>query len=182
VRNTIHRCAVAGLWVAGLAIAGCSSPNVNPPAPRAHTGYVDFYTDSSLGLSWEVKRFEPGGKLKPVFTKFAPVQGTILRLAAPPGRQRFQVWFINITTEGPQAVEVEVKEGQVTPVHVALTAAGTTSVERKNYSYRGSAKGYARGTKITSDQSGVFRIEAAAEAPQPYRPQEQTPYWSAPEK
>src|SRR5215469_9526049 len=90
-----------------LIIAGCSTPNVNPPSPRANTGYVDFYTDSALELSWEVKEEkEPGGKLRTVFSDLNPVEGTILRLAAPPGRHRFEVWFMDQVTEGPQAIEV----------------------------------------------------------------------------
>ncbi len=75
--------------------AGCTSPNVNPPPPRANTGYVDFYADSSMDLAWEVKRaVGKTGEMRTVFSEFKPVKGTVLRLAAPPGTNRFQVWFI----------------------------------------------------------------------------------------
>jgi hypothetical protein len=176
----IQRAAVTGLCLAWLNLTGCSTPNVNPPAPRAHTGYVDFYTDSDMDLSWEVKRADEGtGGLRTVFSEFKPVQGTILRLAAPPGNHRFQVWFTNLVTEGPQTVQVQVSDGKVTPVHVTLTPVGSTSVERKTYGFRGSAKGYARGTKIVSGQSAVFQIDAIAENPQAYGPKEGMPYWSS---
>ena len=179
MNKIIHRAAFAGLCLAWVGLTGCSTPNVNPPAPRAHTGYIDFYTDSDMGLSWEVKRADDRtGEMRAVFSEFKPVEGTILRLAAPPGNHRFQVWFTNQVTEGPQTVQVQVAEGKVTPVHVTLTPAGSTSVERKTYAFRGSAKGYARGTKIVSDQSSVFQIGAVAGNPQAYGPKEGMPYWS----
>jgi hypothetical protein len=179
MKKIIHIAAFAGLCLAWLELTGCSTPNVNPPAPRAHTGYVDFYTDSDMGLSWEVKRADDRtGEMRAVFSEFKPVEGTILRLAAPPGNHRFQVWFTNQVTEGPQTVQVQVVDGKVTPVHVTLTPAGSTSVERKTYGFRGSTKGYARGTKISSDQSSVFQIGAVAGSPQAYGPKERMPYWS----
>jgi len=179
MKAIIHAAAFAGLCLAWLELTGCSTPNVNPPAPRDHTGYVDFYTDSDMGLSWDVKRTDGGtGELRAVYSEFKPVQGTILRLAAPPGNHRFQVWFTNQVTEGPQTVQVQVMDGKVTPVHVTLAPAGSTAVERKNYRMGGSAKGYARGTKISSDQSSVFQIGAEAASPQAYGPKESMPYWS----
>ena len=180
MKKIIHSAAVAGLCLAWIEFTGCSTPNVNPPVPRAHTGYVDFYTDSSLDLSWEVKSADDRtGELRAVFNEFKPVQGTILRLAAPPGNRRFQVWFTNQVTEGPQTVQVKVVDGKVTPVHVTLSPVGSTSVETKTYGFRGSVKGYARGSKITSDDSAVFQIGAVAGIPQAYGPKERMPYWSS---
>jgi hypothetical protein len=159
-------------------IAGCSTPNVNPPSPRANTGYVDFFTDSALELSWEVKEEEPGGKLRTVFSDLNPVEGTILRLAATPGTHRFQVWFMDQVTEGPQAIEVPIDNGKITPVRVTLTAKGTTSVDIKEYRFGGSAKRYGRGTKFITEQNQVFQIGLGAERPRPYQPKEQMPYFS----
>ena len=179
MKKIIHQIAFAGLGVTWLILGGCSTPNVNPPAPSAHTGYVDFYTDSDMGLSWEVKRADDRtGEMRGLFSEFEPVQGTVLRLAAPPGNHRFQVWFTNQVTEGPQTVQVQVVDGRVTPVHVTLTPVGSTSVERKDYSFRGSTKGYGSGTKIVSGQSEVFQIGAVAGSPQPYGTKEAMPYWS----
>ena len=75
-------------------------------------------------------------------------------------------------------MQVQVVDGEVTPVHVTLAPAGSTAVERKTYRMGGSAKGYARGTKISSDQSSVFQIGAVAGNPQAYGPKEGMPYWS----
>jgi len=165
---------VVGVW-------GCGT--TNPASPRANTGYVDFFTDSDLGLSWEVKRAsQPNGETQTVFSNFKPVEGTVLRLAAPPGKYRFQVWFMNTTTEGPQTVEVQVENGKVSPVHISLNPSGTASVDRKVYGFRPSAKGYGHGTKIKRDESVVYQIGAAAEPLQDYRPKEQMSYFSVDSK
>jgi hypothetical protein len=164
----------------GLCLSGCGTPNVNPATPRANTGYADFYTDSSLDLSWEVKRSNaPDGEMQTVFSEFKPVEGTVLRLAAPPGNYRFQVWFMNLATEGPETVEVHIENGKVTPVHITLSPSGTTSVNRKVYGFRPSAKGYGRGTKIENDESAVYRIAAVAEAGRVYLPKQQMSYFKA---
>ncbi len=162
---------------------GCTSPNVNPPAPRASTGYVDFYTDSELGLSWEIKRApESGGEMRKVFSEFNPVEGTVLRLAAAPGRYRFQVWFINRVTDGPQTVLVEVANGKVTPVHVSLVPVGVASVENTQYEYRPTAKATRRVSRTGAEDNQTFRIGAVAEMPQAYQPKERMPYSAVPPK
>jgi hypothetical protein len=94
--------ALAMLLLAGLMIAGCSTANVNPASPRANTGYVDFYTDSDLDLSWEIKcADERTGEMRTLFSEFKPLQDNIVRLAVPPGTHQFQVWVMNQATEGP---------------------------------------------------------------------------------
>ncbi len=47
--------------------------------------------------------------------------------------------FTNRTVRGPGLVEVEVKDGVITPVHVALIPDGTTQVETKRTSVGGMA-------------------------------------------
>ncbi len=153
---------------------------MNPPTARAETGYVDFYTDVDLGLSWEVKRApEPGGEMQVVFSQFEPVQGNILRLSATPGAYRFEVWFNNQVTTGPQVVRVQLANGQVTPVHVTLTPAGSTLIDVKEYSFRGSTKGYARGTKIHRQENEMQQIGLSAEDSRAYQPRERMAYFSA---
>jgi hypothetical protein len=166
--------------VAWLLQTGCGTSNVNPAAAHSNTGYVDFYTDSNLGLSWEIKRAaEPGGQMQTVFSEFDPVEGTVLRLSAPPGNYRFQVWFMNQATEGPQTVQVQVENGKITPVHVRLDPAGTSTTQEKIYGFRPSAKGYGRGTKIVTDQNAVYRINASAQPPHAYQTKERMSYFSA---
>jgi hypothetical protein len=170
------------LWLAPLCVglAGCGTANLNPPTARANTGYVDFYTESSLGLSWEVKRAVGAtGAMQTVYSEFEPLEGTVLRLATPPGDYRFQIWFMNQATEGPQSVQVKVEDGKITPVRVVLEAAGTAAIDRKVYGFRPSAKGYGRGTKIVSDENAVYRIKPMAESPRAYETKERMPYFSA---
>ncbi len=168
------------ILVIGLTNSGCSTANVNPASPRANTGYVDFYTDSDLDLSWEIKcADERTGEMRTLFSEFKPVQGNIVRLAVTPGTRQFQVWVMNQATEGPQPVQATIENAKVTPVHVTFKPAGTTTVERKVFRFGGSAKGYGRGTKIASDQDEVFKILAAAGTPQAYQPKERMPYFSA---
>jgi hypothetical protein len=164
--------------LASLALGGCSTSNPNPPTPRANTGYVDFYTDSSLGLTWEIKCAEEGNvdQLRTVFSKMEPVPGTTLRLASSPGLHQYQVWIMNRVTAGPQPVQIQVENGKVTPVHVTLSPVSTNSVQSKKFGFRPSAKGYGRGTKIVSEESEVYDINAAAGSPQPYQSKESMPY------
>jgi hypothetical protein len=171
----LHRVlAIAGC----LVLTSCSTTNLNPSSPKANTGYVDFYTDSSLDLIWQVKRGEDGaGELRTVFSDYEPVPGTILRLGSPPGEQRFQVWIVNRITTGPQELQVHVENGKVIPVHVTLTSIGTNYVQNKVFGFRPSAKGYGRGTKITREEEQVYQVASEAEKPQSYRVKEQMPYF-----
>jgi hypothetical protein len=159
---------------------GCSSANVNPPAPRARTGYVDFYTDSPFGLSWQVKREQDDtGPMRTVFSDYKPLEGNILRLAAPPGSYRFQVWFMNEVTQGPQVVSVKVVAGEVTPVHVTLTPSGSASVQTKSYEYRPTVRATRPVAQYGTALNEAYRIGAVPAAPRPYQPKQQMPYFSA---
>lgn len=146
-------------------------------------GYVDFYSDDDADLAWEVKQVNAsGGDSKTIYSEFKPVPGTTLRLAFPPGAYRFEVWFRNRVTDGPQSVQVTVENGGITPVRVSLTPVGSGSIQQKVYGFRPSAKGYGRGTKVTSQTTEVCRIAAVAEPRQNYKPKEQMPYFhSAPQ-
>jgi hypothetical protein len=161
-----------------LLLVGCASPSNNPSSPQAKTGYVDFYTDSDMNLSWEVKRAdEDNGTMRTVFSDYKPIEGNTLRVATSPGSHRFQVWFTNQATEGPEQLQVQVEDGKVTPVHIALTPGSSATVDRKVYGFRPSAKGYGRGTKIKSDPIAIYKIEAAAQSSAVYQPKERMPYF-----
>jgi hypothetical protein len=162
-----------------LLSAGCSTTNINPPAPRANTGYVDFYTDSNQGLSWEIKRADgQTGEMRTVFSEFKPPPGNILRLAAPPGAHRFEVWFSNQVTTGPQTVQVQVADAKVTPVRVTLTPAGSTLVDSKSYEYRPTARATRRVTKVVTEPQRTFQIGLVAAPPRDYALKERMPYFS----
>jgi hypothetical protein len=166
------------LAAAGLFITGCATPNVNPPQARAKTGYVDFYADSSGELSWDVARFDDRTQdFRSVFSDFEPPPGRVLRLAFPPGHYRLRVTFMNRAVREPGLVELEIKDGLITPVHVALIPDGTTQVETKNTRVGGTFKGrYGRGTKFGSDESTLYRVSAEAKPALPYQVKEQMPY------
>jgi hypothetical protein len=159
-------------------ITGCASANVNPARARAKTGYVDLYGDSSGELSWQVARFDDRtGNFKSVFSEFEPPPGRALRLAFPPGHYRLRVTFINCVVRQPGLVEVEVKDGMIAPVHVALNPDGTTQVETKKTRVGGTFKGrYGRGTKFGSDESAMYRVSAEAKPVVPYQLKEKMPY------
>src|SRR6202142_3146173 len=126
------------LAAAGLFVTGCASPNVNPPRARANTGYVDFYADSSGELSWQVARFDDHTQgFRSVFSEFEPPPGRALRLAFPPGHYLLRVTFMNCVVREPGLVEVDVKDGMITPVRVQLTETGETTVETKQTSVGG---------------------------------------------
>lgn len=163
------------LAAVGLFVTGCASPNVNPPQARAKTGYVDFYADSSSELSWEVGRFDDRSQsFKSVFSELKPPPGRVLRLAFPPGHYRMRVTFLNRVVREPGLVEVDVKDGVVTPVHVALIADGTTTVWSKEERW-GRAR-HGRGDQISNNESTQYRITAEADAPRPYQVKERMPY------
>lgn len=162
-----------------LALVGCSSPNVNPSTPRANTGYVDFYTDTNLDLSWEIKQArESGGEMETLFYDITPVPENVLRLAATPGNHTFQIWVVNRVTD-PQTITTSIENGRITPVHVVLEPTGTASVQNKEYGFHPSAKGYARGTKIVVTDSQTYRINAVAAAPLSYQTKERMPYFAS---
>jgi len=178
---------IAGLrflaLLACLVCAGCSTPDVNPSAPRAKKGYVDFYTDTNEDLSWDVKRAnQQTGELHTAFWEFKTLPGNILRLAVPAGTNRFEVWFNNEFTTGPQNVLVPVAKAKVTPVHVTLAPAGTTAVQTQSFVYRSTAHATRRVTRIGSQQQQVFCIGLVASVPQDYQPKERMSYFAQPAK
>jgi hypothetical protein len=123
-----------------LLAAGCDSPHVKPPQARVNTGYVAFYADSTAGLSWDVAQFdEPSQSYQRVFSELEPPQGGVLRLAFTPGHHRLRVTVLNRVIAEPALLDVEVTDGRITPVHVALTESGVTSVQTKETSRGGTA-------------------------------------------
>jgi len=161
-----------------LGVPGCATRNVNPPQARAHTGYVDFYADSSGELSWEVACLEEDTeRFKKVFSEFEPVPGRVLRLAIAPGRHRWRVSFSNRLVRGPGLVEAEVKEGMITPVHVVLIPDGTAAVQRKENQLGRTVHGYAgRRVETSSDATVILRVSCEANTPIPYQVKEQMVY------
>ena len=157
-------------------VTGCASPNVNPPTPRAHTGYVDFFADDD-GLYWQVDQLEAAGKTKQVFSQFAPLNEHILRLAFAPGQYRFSVTFMNHAIRRPGVVEVEIQDGMITPVQVTLVDVGEVLVQSKEVQGGATYYGhYGRNTKITDNPNVMYQVDLAAGPVSEYKLKAAMPY------
>jgi hypothetical protein len=183
-RTIFERCSAALLMglLAGscLFAAGCASRNVNPPVARAHTGYVDFYTDTDEELSWFVKELDvadPAGEV--LFSEVKPLPGNILRLALPPGHYAFSIAFLNRIVLERAQLTVDVNDGQVTPVHVTLAESGTATVKSKETRAGGTYYGrFGRRTKFRSEEDPAYRVVAEARTAVPYAAKAQMPYYT----
>lgn len=166
------------LAVIGLFVTGCATPNVNPPKPRANTGYVDFHADASEELNWQVSRWdERSRKFELVFWDLNALPTGILRLAFEPGRHRLRVALLNRVIKKAVEVEVGVQDGKIVPVRVTLVEAGTTLVTSKEQERGGTAFGrYGRRTKFSSAETTIYDIYAVAGPPAAYQPREKMPY------
>ncbi len=154
--------------------AGCATGNVNPTKARLNTGYVDFHSDPSGGFYWQVARWDESAQgFKKLFSDFRPSAGGGLRLALVPGRYRLEVTFLNLAVREPCLVEVEIKDGWVTPVQVALVGDGTSLVQRKEQRAGASAKGgYRLKTSYRSEESMIYQLSAKTSAPVSYQTKE----------
>lgn len=159
-------------------VTSCATPNVNPNQARANTGYVDLYADAPDQFAWQVEDFDDSTQsFKRLFSDMKPPPGRILRLALSPGHHRLRVASLNNFTREPAVVEVEVKDGMVTPVHLSLIPDGTGTVVRQEHQVRMTARGYpGHAVNIHKDESVIFRIAAEASAPVPYQVKERTVY------
>ena len=115
-------------------------------------------------------------------SSFDPVPGNILRLAAPPGTNQFEVWFINRVTTGPQTVLVPVEDRKITPVHVTLTSAGSVAASSRTEEFRPAGRITRRVTRSAPGTTETFEIKAVAESARDYQPKERTAYFSAASK
>ena len=174
-----HLPGTSGGLLAGLLclmVAGCASPNVNPPTPRAHTGYVDFFADDD-GLYWQVDQIEADGKTNQVFYQFAPLNEHILRLAFAPGQYRFRVSFMNHAIRTPGDVNVEVQDEMITPVQVTLVDVGEALVQSKQVQGGATYFGhYGRNTRITDNPNIMYQVDLASGPASAYKPKAAMPY------
>jgi hypothetical protein len=154
-------------------VCGCATPDVNPPTARTGRGYVDLYTMPKSEVWWKVDVFDPGRQGYKEFTaQFkAPGEG-IFRVEARPGRHKARISFVNQAIEAPAEIEVEVREGMITPVKVTLEQGDSTYVriveDRIKDVYRNKAKDY---------QQQRWKVSAVAEPWVPYTPKQNTVYW-----
>lgn len=148
---------------------GCASGNVNPATARPQTGYVDIYVAEGGAFTWEIRDVRGQRSL---YTEYTP-KSEIVRLALSPGSYELTISILNTLISKPATTEVQVAEGQVTPVRVRLVEEGTAQIENKHTQVPGR---YTRRTKITVDQSQSFRLDADVLPAISYAPKERVPY------
>ena len=163
-------------WLPALLLgfaSGCATPDVDPTAARAGRGYVDLYTVPKTEAWWKVDVFDPGRQGYKEFTaQFkAPGEG-ILRVEARPGRHKARISFVNQAIEAPAEVEVEVREGMITPVQVTLDQGDSTYVRVVNDRARDVHR-----NKVTDYSQTRWRISAVAQPSIPYTAKQNTAYW-----
>ena len=150
-----------------LFAAGCATPESNPPTPRPNFGYADFYADPPLDGFWKVdERNAQRSEFRVLYSEYkAPTHG-VLRLELSPGRHRLRLALLNLATEGPVEVELEIVDQKITPVRVNLGASGSTYVREVEDKARDSG----RRRKATDSQHQVFKLTPEVGVPQNYLP------------
>lgn len=175
---SLRYCDLLVLAVPLLIAAGCASSNINSPAPRANTGYIDLYSESDTDLCWDVQVSRASGAdFKTVFSDVKPPEGGVLRLAFAPGNHTLRITFLNRVITKPAQLNVKIENGKITPLAVTLTETGPTTVVSKQTIIGGSPslRG-GRQTKVNSDETVMYDISAVPAAPVPYQPKKQMPY------
>jgi hypothetical protein len=161
-----------------LLASACASRNVNPPTPKAHTGYVDIYSQPGMGISWDILYAKPGSDhFKRAYSDVKPVEGGVLRIALPPGRHLLRINVLNHVITDPTDVELEVADGKVTPVRVNFDKGKSLSMPFTDPSSGGSIyRRQGRGSKISLYEASEYAISATAGTLEPYKPKELTSY------
>ena len=169
------------LLAASLAlVAGCASPNVDPPKAKAGMGYVDFYCADADGLYWDIT---DTATKKKVFYDFNPFNESILRLAMKPGHYTLSINVMNHVVNQQGTVNVDVTDGKITPVTVTLVAAGTETVQTTSTLVGGTYYGrYGRATRIVTTGTTSYDILAEDRPEVPYAPKAQMSYFSRPDQ
>jgi hypothetical protein len=136
---------------------------------RLNTGYVDIFDPEGRSFSWDIRDARSQHSL---YREFRPQSG-IVRLALSPGAYGLTITVLNTVISDPATVQVQVLDGQLTPIRVRLSEEGTTQVQRTHTPVPGR---YTRRTKITAEETQSFRLDADVLPSIPYRPREQVPY------
>jgi hypothetical protein len=172
--STMPLCAISGLLLFGN---GCASPDVNPGSPRPSRGYVDFFTQPKDDVWWKVDVFDSRKQDYKEFTaQFKAPGQAIFRVEARPGRHKGRISFVNQAIEAPAELEVEVREGMITPVEVKVSMGGSSYVRTVEDRMRSGFNAGGR-NKVTDSEQQLWQISATALPPVPYAPKESTAYW-----
>ena len=173
-RSLVLLCAIGGIF---LVVSGCAGPDVNPRVPRPGKGYVDLFTQPKTNVWWKVDVFDSRIQGYKEFTaQFEAPEQAIFRVAARPGPHKARISFVNQAIEAPAEVEVEVREGMITPVEVKLDKGDTSYVRVVDDRARAGFRTAGR-NEVTDYTQQRWRISATAQPPGPYTPKESTAYW-----
>ena len=104
------------------------------------------------------------------------MEQAIFRIAARPGPHKARISFVNQAVEAPAEVEVEVREGMITPVQVKLDKGDTSYVRVVDDRARSGFRNASR-NQVTDYSQQRWQISATAQPPVPYTPKENTAYW-----
>ena len=169
------RIAVAGwlpVLVLGLA-GGCATSDVDPSTARAGRGYVDLYTMPRTEAWWKVDVFDPNRQSYKEFTaQFKAPREGVFRIEARPGRHKARISFVNQAIEAPAEIEVEVREGMITPVQVSINQGDSTYVRVVGDRARDIHR-----NKVTDYQQQRWQISPVAQPFIPYTAKQNTAYW-----
>jgi hypothetical protein len=167
-------CAASGIF---LLAGGCASPDVNRQTPRPSRGYVDLFTQPRTDVWWKVDVYDSRKQDYREFTaQFKSPGQAIFRVEARPGSHRARISFVNQAVEAPAEVEVDVREGMITPVEVKLNKGGSSYVRVTEDRARSGFRTAGR-NKVTDYPQQVWQISATALPPLPYSPKENAAYW-----
>jgi hypothetical protein len=160
-----------------LLVSGCAGPDVNPHAPRPGKGYVDLFTQPKTDVWWKVDVFDSRIQGYKEFTaQFKAPEQAIFRVEARPGPHKARISFVNQAIEAPAEVEVEVREGIITPLAVKLDKGDSSYVRVVDDRGRAGFRTAGR-NQVTDYSQQRWRISATAQPPRPYTPKENTAYW-----
>ena len=155
-----------------LIVSGCASPDVNRSAARSGRGYVDLFTVPKSDVWWKVDVFLKQEQAFKEFTvEFQAPEKDILRVEARPGWYKARITFVNAAVEAPADIEVEVREGMITPIRVTMEPAGTTYSRSREDRLRWQS------ARVRTYDQKLWKISAAVEAPVPFAPKENADYW-----
>jgi hypothetical protein len=160
-----------------LLASGCAGPDVNPYAPRPGKGYVDLFTQPKTDVWWKVDVFDSRIQGYKEFTaQFKAPEQAIFRVEARPGPHKARISFVNQAVEAPAEVEVEVREGMITPVEVKLDKGDSSYVRVVDDRARAGFRTAGR-NQVTDYSQQRWRISATAQPPRSYTPKGNAAYW-----
>jgi hypothetical protein len=160
-----------------LLMSGCANPDVNPQTPRPGRGYVDLYTQPKTDVWWKLDVFDSRtAGYKELAAQFKAPEQAIFRVEARPGPFKARIGFVNHAVEAPSDIEVEVRQGMITPIQVKLDEGGTSYVRITDDRGRSGFRNAGR-NRVTDYEQQRWKISATAQPLVPYTPKENTAYW-----